>query len=58
MNVLKVTKNISFDRINDVTRFDNIDVSFLYVDKKNHSSTKEKTCNTVKWIENVLITFN
>ena len=34
MNVLKVTKNISFDRINDVTRFDNIDVSFLYVDKE------------------------
>lgn len=33
MNVLKVTKSISFDRINDVTRFDNIDVSFLYVDK-------------------------
>lgn len=34
MNVLNITKSISFDRRNDVTRFDNIDVSFLYVDKK------------------------
>ena len=34
MRVLNVTKSISFDRINDVTRFNNINVSFLYVDKK------------------------
>ena len=34
MRVLNVTKSISFDRINDVTRFNNIDVSSLYADKK------------------------
>ena len=58
MRVLNVTKGISFDKINDVTRFNNIDVSSLYVDKKDHSSAKKKTCKSVKWIENALITFH
>lgn len=58
MRVLNVTKSISFDKINDVTRFNNIDVSSLYVDKKDHSSAKKKTCKSVKWIENALITFH
>ena len=56
MRVLNVTKSISFDKINDVTRFNNIDVSSL--DKKDHSSAKKKTCKSVKWIENALITFH
>lgn len=42
MHVLKVTKGISFDRMNDVKRYNDIDVSFLRADKKNHSSTKKK----------------
>ena len=47
MDVLKVTKSISFDRIND-------DVSFLYVDKNNsffYQKNPKKTCKTLKWIE-------
>ena len=42
MHVLKVTKGISFDRMNDVKRYNDIDVPFLCADKKNHSSTKKK----------------
>ena len=34
MHVLKVTKGISFDRMNDVKRYNDIDVSFLCADKK------------------------
>lgn len=49
MDVLKVTKSISFDRIKDVTRFNDIDVSFLYVDKnKSFFYQKKKTRKRVK----------
>lgn len=55
MDVLKVTKSISFDRIKDVTRFNDIDVSFLYVDKNKsffyQKKKNKKTCKTLKWIE-------
>ena len=45
MRVLNVTKSINFDRINDVTRFNNIDVSSLYVDKKIIPLPKRKHVN-------------